>query len=46
MESVLSYGEVQNRPPRLNLVLSDSTPGDGQIQSINTSQLHGIQKVS
>jgi hypothetical protein len=25
MESVLSYGEVQNRPPRLNLVLSDST---------------------
>ena len=24
MESVLSYGEVQNRPPRLNLVLSDS----------------------
>ena len=37
---------LRNRTTRLKLNLFDSTPGDGQIQSINTSQLHGIQKVS
>ena len=37
---------LRNRPARLKLDLSDSTPGDGEIQSINTSQLHGMQKIS
>ena len=38
--------KLRNRTTRLKLDLSDSTPGDGQIHSINTSQLHGMQKIS
>ena len=37
---------LRNGPARLKLVLSDSPPGDGQIQLINISQLHGMQKIS
>ena len=37
---------LRNRPAWLKLVLSESTPGDGEIQSINTSKLHGVQKIS